>query len=70
MCEREPSSAAAAAENAAASSSSSADRQPVDLQLDICYSDMIASTTPGHLRHRSSWPEEALAEHLTDMRSC
>ena len=72
VCENEPSStAAAAAADNPASSCSSADRQPA--QLGICYSDVIASTdvtTPEHLRHRSSWPEDALAEHLTHMRSC
>lgn len=63
--------AAAAAADSPASSCSSADRQPT--QLDVHVNSRQASsdvTAPEQLRHRSSWPEDALAEHLMDMRSC
>jgi len=74
VCEHEASSpAAAAAAGSQASSSSSADRAPIPLDVNVCASDVMESaevTAPDQLRHRCSWPEEALAEHLTDMRSC
>ena len=81
VCERESSSpdAAAAAAVSPSSSGASVERQPALLDVNVTsrherHSDVMASTdltcTPEHLRHCSSWPEDALAEHLTDMRSC
>ena len=78
VCEQEPSSAVAAADGDSSAPSCSRADGPEQLHVDVsshheCYSDVVASTdvtAPEHLRHRSSWPEDALVEHLIDMRSC
>jgi len=82
VCEPERNSVAAAAggdddDDSPVSACSMSDQRPVQLDVNVnvhgCCSDVIASTdvtAPEQLRHRSSWPEDALAEHLMDMRSC
>jgi len=68
VCKRELSLSLAAA------GGGGGDSHSADKQHDaIINSDVMASTdvtTPELLRHRSSWPEDALAERLIHMRSC
>lgn len=84
VCECEPGSVAAAAVAAAAaadspsSSPDGVDRRPAQHDVIVnsrhdYHSDVIALTdvlAPEHLRQCCSWPEDAPAERLTDLRSC